>query len=163
MTESIVDQVVTEASEVQRSYHRLVLLVGPRGSGKTKALSEAATRLSVPYVNVGLELPRRLLDMTITQRALTAQQTLDDILAEAGGDVVVLDNTDVLFAPALRQKALPLLRQLSRNRTVVAAWTGAYAHDFVTRAVPGHPEYVRERADGIVIVSSSAEHYEPQP
>ena len=101
--------------------------------------------------------------MTSVQRTLAVRQVLNDILTEAGGDVAVLDNADVLFAPSLQQNVLQLLRLLSRSRTVVAAWNGECSQGWLSRAVPGHSEYMRERAEGIAIVNAVGESNEPQP
>jgi len=51
-------------------YFRLILMVGPAGSGKTSALQEVSARTSAPLVNVNLELSRRMLDLTERKRAL---------------------------------------------------------------------------------------------
>ena len=135
-------------------YHRLILLVGSRGRGKTAVLRQLARRLSVPCLNVGTELSDRLLDMTDTQRTLAVCQALNDILSQVDGEVTVLDNIDILFAPALRQNGLQRLKLLSRTRTVVAAWHGQVSDGFITRGSSGHAEYVRERIDGFQVVEA---------
>jgi len=42
----------------------------------------------------------------------------------SAADVVLLDNVEVLFDVSLKQDPLRLLQGLSRNKTVVAAWSG---------------------------------------
>lgn len=91
--------------------------------------------------------------MGVAQRGLDVRRLLDELLRDAKSDVVVLDNTDVLFTPSLQQNALQLLKMLSRNTTLVAAWTGVLTNGYVTRSVPGHSEYVRERVDGFEAIA----------
>jgi hypothetical protein len=135
-----------------RQYHRLVLVVGPAGSGKTPLVKELCRRHSFPYLNVNLALSQRLLDLTSKERPLRVRRLLDDAIGEQPGDAVILDNIELLFDPALQQDPLACLQALSRNRTLVASWGGAYTQDVLTYAEPGHPEYRRyERPDVIVV------------
>jgi len=90
MAEPLADQVLRKIGEVCCLYHRLILIVGPAGSGKTSALQEvsASTSLSAcghaqagaPLVNVNLELSRRMLDLTERQRALQLPRLLGEIV-----------------------------------------------------------------------------------
>ena len=70
MAEPLADQVLRKISEVCSLYYRLILLVGPAGSGKTYVLQEVSSSTSAPLVNVNLELARRMLNMTERGRAL---------------------------------------------------------------------------------------------
>ena len=138
--------------DVGRQYHRLVLVIGPAGSGKTPLLKELCRRQSLPYLNVNLALSQRLLDLTSKERPLRVRRLLEDVIGELPGDAVVLDNIELLFNPALHQDPLACLQALSRNRTLIASWSGAYTQDVLTYAEPGHPEYRRyERPDVIVV------------
>ncbi|GMA49220.1 ATPase AAA [Alicyclobacillus contaminans] len=139
-------------------YYRLVLVVGPVGSGKTSTLRALEDAMSVPLINVNLELSRRMLDLTARQRALRLPRLLDEIVAaaaegKAAADVVLLDNIEILFDTRLKQDPLRILQRLSRNRTVVASWNGVVSEGFLTYAVPGHPEFRRYPIHDILIVS----------
>ena len=143
MAEPLADQVLRKIGEARELYHRLILMVGPAGSGKTSALQEVSASTSAPLVNVNLELSRRMLDLTERQRALQLPQLLGEIVGEATGELVLLDNIEILFDVRLKQDPLRLLQGLSRNKTVVAAWNGSIVDDHMTYAVPDHPEYRR--------------------
>lgn len=136
-------------------YHRLILVAGPGGSGKTAALQAVAQHTGAPVVNLNLELSRRLLDLSARQRALAVPRLLDDVIGR-GRSPVLLDNTELLFEPALHLDPLTLLQVASRNRTLVAAWNGALDGGLLTCAEPGHPEYRRYERDGLAIVSAKA-------
>jgi predicted ATPase len=105
-------------------YHRLVLVVGPSGVGKTGVLHDVRARIGAPLLNVNLELTRSMLGLTARQRVLHLPRLLAEIVASPGSDVVLLDSVEVLFDVSLRQDPLRLLQGLSRDRTVVAAWNG---------------------------------------
>jgi hypothetical protein len=61
------DQIRRRLSGIADIYNRLVLLVGPPGSGKTRSLRALADAEKVPVLNVGSEIARRLLDLTERQ------------------------------------------------------------------------------------------------
>src|SRR5947207_14729168 len=82
-------------------YYRLVVLAGAPGSGKTAALQAVAQKLGCPLVNVNLELSRRMLELTRTQRSRQVERLLKEVVAATPGEVVLLDNLEILFDPAL--------------------------------------------------------------
>ena len=141
MSKMISDQIIDRIAEAAGLYHRLVLVVAPSGAGKTAALRTVAEQTRAPLVNVNLELSRRLLDVPAKQRSPHLQRMLDQALGEVGGEVVLLDNTEILFDSSLQQDPLRLLQGLSRNRTVVASWNGSVENDCLSYAEAGHAEY----------------------
>lgn len=156
MVEPLADQVMRKIGEARELYHRLILLVGPAGSGKTSVLQDISARTSAPLINVNLELSRRILELTERQRALRLARLLGEVVGKVASDVVLLDNTEILFDVHLKQDPLRLLQGLSRNKTVVSAWNGCITDGHLTYAVPGHPEYRRYRVDEVLVVSATA-------
>ena len=150
-------EAVSEKIELaERLYHRLILVVGTESSGKSSAMRDVAERTGAPLINVGVELSRRLLDLPGWLRPIRVAPLLDRIVTETEGDVVLLDNIELLFDVALRQDPLRLLQGLSRHRTVVAAWNGSKEDGHILYAVPGHPEYRRYPVDGVLVVGAEA-------
>ena len=142
MDEPIQAQVKRSLQTAEGLYHRLVLLVGETGSGKTAVLRGVAAELGVPVIDINLELSIQLLELTIRQRALRLPELLDQIVA-IGHSTMVLDNLEILFDKELKQDPLRLLQGLSRNRSVVASWNGLAEGRKLTYAEAGHPEYRR--------------------
>ena len=156
MTRHLAEAVNERLAHAESLYHRLVLVVGGDGGGKTAALRDLAERTGAPLLNVGAELSRRLLDLPEWQRPIRVAPLLDQVAAETEGDVVLLDNIELLFDVALRQDPLRLLQGLSRSRTVVAAWNGSTEDGHILYAAPGHPEYRRSPVDGVLVVGAEA-------
>ena len=156
MAEPLVDTIIRRIADAAEQYHRLVLLVAPSGAGKTVALQEVHERIAAPLVNVNLELSRRMLDCNERQRALQSPRFLTEIVAVSAGDVVLLDNIEILFDVSLKQDPLRLLQGISRNKTVVAALSGAINDEHMVYATPGHPEYKRYSLRDFLVVSPEA-------
>ena len=156
MAEPIADRVIKRIGQAYELYHRLVMLVAPAGSGKTAALQDVHARTAAPLVNVNLELSRRMLDLTERQRALQLPRLLAEIVGASAADVVLLDNVEVLFDVSLKQDPLRLLQGLSRNKTVVAAWSGSIDGEQMVYATPDHPEYKRYPLRDFLVVNPEA-------
>jgi hypothetical protein len=137
-------------------YHRLILIVGQHGAGKTRLLKELCRRAdgAIPYLNLNLALSQRLLDLTGKERPLRTRRLLAEILDEQPQETLALDNIELLFEPTLHQDPLLLLQGLSRNKSLIAAWPGTYdaASQVLTYAEPGHPEYRRYQRPEVMVV-----------
>lgn len=157
MVEPLADRVVRRISQAAELYNRLVILVAPAGVGKTAALQDVHKRTAAPLVNVNLELSQHMLDLTERQRALQIPHLLVKIMNAFVADVILLDNLEVLFDVFLKQDPLRLLQMLSRNKTVVAAWSGSIDGEYMVYAMPDHPEYRRYLIRDFLVVNPEIE------
>ena len=140
MAEPVKNKIKHSLHAAEGLYHRLVLLVGETGSGKTGVLRDVADDLGTEIININLTLSAELLELTAKQRALRLPGILEQIAANAQS-TVVLDNLEILFDKGLKQDPLRLLQGISRNRSVVASWSGTTAGGKLMYAETGHPEY----------------------
>lgn len=139
----ILDDIIWQIDQAAQLYYRLVLVVAPSGKGKSRVLQEIHRVTGAPLLNVNLELSRRMLELTARQRTLQLPRLLSEMIDTFLSQVTLLDNTEILFDVTLKQDPLRLLQGLSRNKTIVATWSGLLKDGFLTYAVPGHPEYRR--------------------
>ena len=152
MPEALAELVMRRIDDVVSLYHRLIMVVAQAGAGKTAALRNVHQRGGAPMINVNLELSRRMLDLTERQRALQLPRLLADLVNTSETDLVLLDNIEVLFDVSLKQDPLRLLQGLSRNKTVVVAWSGIADGEYLVYATPDHPEYRRYPVRDIIVV-----------
>ena len=123
MAKPVHEKIKRSLQAAEGLYHRLVLLVGETGSGKTNVLREVANEFASSVINVNLTLSRELLELSARQRALRLPSLLDQIVSQSQS-LVILDNLEILFDKDLQQDPLRLLQSISRNRSVVASWNG---------------------------------------
>lgn len=141
MNSQLHDQLKQSLQAAERRYHRLVLLVGKSGSGKTCALRAIAEELGTSVINVNLTLSGELLELTARQRSLRLSGLLRKIVDQTQTPVV-LDNLEVLFDRSLLQDPLRLLQGISRNKTILASWNGSVTAGKLLYAEFGHPEHL---------------------
>jgi len=132
-------------------YHRLVLLVGESGTGKTSLLRMLANDLGTESINLNLALSAVLLELTAKQRTLRLPQLLNDIVVNVQAPVL-LDNIEILFDTVLKQDPLRLLKGISRDHTILATWNGTMRNGKLLYAEPDHPEYRSYDVDDMLIV-----------
>ncbi len=154
------EQLLDRIEAAARRYHRLILVVGPADSGKTRTLQALGHRLSSRIHNVNRIVSQALLEVSRHRRPFAAQRALVDPVK--GEDPVVLDNLEILSDPELRQDPLRLLQQMSRNRTVVASWNGSLAGDHLTYAEPWHHEHhAYPEPDAIIVQPATQDSAAP--
>lgn len=156
MAQSILQQVELALETAEALYHRLVLLVGASGSGKTCVLQEIASKFGTKLINVNLEVSGSLLELTAKQRSIRLPVILDQALSNTSG-LIILDNLEILFDKELQQDPLRLLQGISRNHTVVASWNGSIHSGKLIYAEVGHPEYRSyDPADALIITMNGS-------
>lgn len=143
---------VDEAGALQS---KLVLLIGPPRSGKTALLRILAQSKGVTPLNVGAELGGRLAGMLQRQRHLQTTTILRELADQhAPGDLLLLDNIELLFDRSLQLNPLDLLKRHAHARRVVAVWPCELQGDTrtgrLTYADMGHPEHQDYSLAGVV-------------
>lgn len=163
MTDIFFPQLAELARSAQAAYHKLVIIAGPSGAGKTRHLTQLAADLKLPVMNLNLQLSRRLLNLTRRQRMLKAEEVARDAIDEHTQSQdqdqasLCLDNTELLFDSALNLNPLAFLQAISRNRLIIATWNGALENGELRFAYPGHPDFFRKPANGYPVVTVSQE------
>jgi len=134
---------------------KLVLILGPARAGKTTLLQALAKTKSISPLNVGVELGCRLAAVPQRQRHLQTTTILRELADQhATGDLLLLDNIELLFDRSLQLDPLDLLKGHAHVRRVVAVWPGELQGDErtgrLTYAEMGHPEHQDYSLAGLV-------------
>lgn len=137
--------------EVGALHSKLILLVGQPGSGKTDLLAELASQRDMEVLNVGAMVGNRLAAIPQRQRALQTNVILRELADEyANGNLLLLNNIELLFDQTLKLDPLDLLKRRAHARRVVTAWPGELVDGRLNYAQMGHPEYQDYGLDGLV-------------
>lgn len=141
-------EIIGQASS---SRHKLVLIVGESGAGKTSLLSSLSLQHSFPLLNLGPQLGAKLLSVALRKRPLAIEAAVQEFIGP-GLSGVCIDNTDILFNPALRCDPIRLAYSVSQNRVILYALNGRLEGRRFVRGYPDHPEYFSEEIPAIPTV-----------
>lgn len=153
MSEFLADMIIKKIDEARYFYYHLVLVVGPSGSGKTEVLKRVSALTDVPIINVNLELSKKMLNMSERKRLVELPLLLSAIASVGQSDLVLFDNTEILFHPDLKHDPLRLLQNLSKSKTIVASWNGSIVEGYLCYATSDHPEYRRYKIQDFLALS----------
>lgn len=153
MVDLLSSQLTSQINKAAELYYRLIVVVVSPGESQTINFRACAERLDSQYININLELSRRLLELTQRQRSLQVQRLLKDIIGNTNNKAVFLDNLEILFDVSLKLDPLKCLQGLARNRTIVAVWNGSFENNYLIYAEPSHPEYRRYLKSDFLVVS----------
>jgi hypothetical protein len=160
MTDIPFPQILEIIRATHGAYHKLTVLAGSPGAGKTRLLSQVAAQLDLPLINLSLLLSQRLLSQTRRQRALRAEGVAIEVIDEHLQSGLCLDNTELLFDSTLCLNPLTLLQEASRNRLIVATWNGPLTAGELRFAHAGHPDYFSQPVSGFPVVSVSQDNFQ---
>ena len=138
-------------------YYKLILLVGPIGSGKTQILKKISSDYNYDYINLNLKLSEKLINIPFEERCYYVDDFMEEILSQSKTDVTILDNIEILFAPHLKIDPLKMLKNMSKYKKIITSWGGSYINGILTYAEPGYPEYRRYKKDDLDIIVINVE------
>lgn len=149
--QKVIEKLERLVDEIGALQSKLILLIGPPGAGKTALLRELAKNRHTTPLNVGHELANRLAIIPHRQRNLDSITILRELADQhANGDLLLVDNIELLFDHTLQLAPLELLKRHAHARRVVASWPGDLRDGRLTYAEIGHPEYQDYSLEGVV-------------
>ena len=148
---------VTQSIEYFKDYgarHRLILIAGSSGVGKTALIHQVAAHLKIEVLNLNLALSNELLLVPKARRPFTVDSALQMIFAshQEAQDYVCVDCTELLFESELQIDPLRVFREWSRQKTIIATWLGTYDGEYITFGTTNHQDYRKYNlVDGVVV------------
>jgi predicted ATPase len=147
----VIDRLERLVEEIAALHSKLVLLIGAPGSGKTALLQVLGKNRGATPLNIGSALGSGLAAIPQKQRPLQTNTILRELADQhAVGDLLLLDNIELLFDRTLQLDPLDLLKRHAHARRVVAVWPGELRDGRLIYAEMGHPEHQDYALEGLV-------------
>ncbi len=126
--QAFMQSAIEETIKTAEAGRRLVLIVGPYGSGKTDVLEALHSKTNAPIVDLRLELSEDLASLAEEQQCSRIASVLKDMIEASETNLVLIDNAESLFDSAPEINPLKLLYDLANDRTIAAAVQGSVSH-----------------------------------
>lgn len=123
------------------NYYKLILIVVENPSSTSEFLKKLAEEKSFHYVNLNLSLSEKLIQIPFERRWLYVNEMLDEILRKNNHEVLVVDNTEILFEKHLKLDPVGTLKNISRYKKMIVSVRGVLKDDCLVYARPGEDEY----------------------
>ena len=121
---SQVEELVQQVESLEGAEHKLLVVTGKPGSGKSKVLREAADEKSWDYVDCRLLITESFLELMPTERKEKAAAMMKEVLSTYNSGVIMLDRVQTFFVPVFHIDVSALLNELGKEFTLVLAWPG---------------------------------------
>lgn len=118
---------------------KIVFLVAPSGSGKTKFLQDLSQKESLPYISLNGELSKKISELPSDDK--NWDTILSDIINSQTGDIILLDNTELLFTRDFNINPIRLLKNQSQKKVIIMSWNGEYNGINLIYGSPGDMDY----------------------
>ena len=122
-------------------YHPAFIFAHPAPHHLQVVIEQLQRQYQWPTIAMNDVLAPLLLDTSPAQRPRQTPRYLANIIRTHAPGPLLCTDIDVLFEPALRLDPLRLFLEVSRQTTLVIAWTGSYQENKVRYAVPEHTHY----------------------
>lgn len=130
-------------NELEDAKHKLLLIIGQPGSGKSKLVRNYSQETGIPIVNLD----------TIFANTPSEQlmHEMKNFLSTYHQKVLILDNKKILYAKNSQIDLLAFLKEISEDIIVVATWNG--------KIEDGQVFHFRENAPEDLIYSVDSEDF----
>lgn len=149
MSIQFLEQINNAISDVSNRYYKQIFVYDYSDGKSVEKFSKAH---SLPYINVNLEVSRVLQDIPVNRRSFRLTEVFQQLIDKYPDSVICLDYYELLFDNSLAIDPMILLKDNSRNKTLVISWRGRIIGDALIHAEPGHPEYKKYIVQDAIII-----------
>lgn len=160
MKPNLCKDLIAALKTVESDRHRLVVVLGKFGAGKTDLLKKVAAEVDGVYLNLNLELSERLLSIPISRYrdGITVHQIIDELCDEISSDqkTLLIDNLELLFSPELGKiNPIDTFKRISRQRPVAIALPAQRHGTLAVYSSSGHDDYFAMPLEDYTVIEVS--------
>lgn len=158
MSENLpVNKLINAVSQLAHDRHKLILVLGSFGTGKTQLLQKTAVATEGVYLNLNLTLTQRLRQIPRSRYAdgVTIHKEIDQLCDELSqhGRPLFVDNVEILFSPELgKVNPVDTFKRISRQRPVVLALPARHDGSYAEYSMVGRADYLRMEIGDYIII-----------
>lgn len=155
--DSLIKQLKKALQTTAHDRHKLILVLGGFGAGKTELLRATAVATEGAYLNLNLALTERLRQLPRSRYAdgVTVHAEIDRLCDELSqhGRPLFIDNVELLFSPELgKVNPIDTFKRISRQRPVVLALPARRDGAYAKYSAIGRADYLRMEIGDYIII-----------
>jgi hypothetical protein len=132
-------KITSEIDSLEFRWNKIIFIVGFK-EDEDRHFSKT---LSIPYINLNLQLSEKLQNIPKSNIPLQIGEILNEILNLYHDSIIWLGNIEILFDKQLQQHPVRLLEHLSKRFKLLVSWPGQFDGKSLIYATPDHPEYFK--------------------
>lgn len=154
---SRVHQLAAAIAAAAHDRHKLILVLGNFGAGKTQLLQTASAATEGAYLNLNLTLTERLRHLSRSRYndGVTVHAEIDRLCDELSqhGRPLFVDNVELLFSPELgKVNPVDTFKRIARQRPVVLALPARRDGSYAEYSTIGRADYLRMEIGDYIIL-----------
>lgn len=158
MADNTVQQLVEAVHTTSHDRHKLVLVLGDFGSGKTPLLRAVSDRVGGEYINLNLQLTERLRQLPRSRYndGVTVHREIDQLCGEFSPDdrPLFIDNIELLFSPELgKVNPVDTFKRISRQRPIVLALPARRDGSYAEYSTVDRPDYMHMEIGEYIVIN----------
>ena len=102
---------------------------------------EQVEELGYPQLDLNQKLSELLINYSKRDRSKSVSKLVDQLVVTPSSDVVLVSGLEILFDRSLAIDPLRLLKECSKQKTLLIVWPGDITKLGLSYALPSHPEY----------------------
>lgn len=162
MKNSITNNLIDAVRTVKADRHKMVILLGSFGSGKTSLLRDISEQLNAKYIDLNLELSERLLSVPATNYndGVTVHKLIDEICDDfsPNNEILAIDNLELLFSPELGKiNPVDTFKRISRQRPILLALPARRQGNSAVYSTPGNQDYCAMPLEDYIVIDVTEE------
>lgn len=135
---------------ISQNYYKLILIITKDFQKTNSLLVNFAEKNGIPYINLNLELSKRLIYLPFNERWIYADEELRNILLKNKHDTLIVDNTEILFEEHLKLNPIQELKNISKYKNIIASVRGDYKNNILTYGKIGEREFKKYALDDLL-------------
>lgn len=158
MEDNTVQRLVEAVHTTSHDRHKLVLVLGDFGAGKTSLLRAASEKVEGAYINLNLHLTERLRQLPRSRYSdgVTVHREIDRLCDELSPDgrPLFVDNIELMFSPELgKVNPVDTFKRISRQRPIVLALPARRVGNYAEYSTVERPDYMHMGIGDYIVIN----------
>lgn len=135
------EELLESLKRLDFNYYKLILIVNNDSSKLTEFLISFSQENKIKYINLNLELSKKLVEIPIVERWKFINKAIKEIVIDNQFETIILDNIDILFEEHLKIDPILEIKNISKYKKLIVSFNGRVEDKYIIYSIPSEKEY----------------------